>query len=636
MTIPSIDESDLDSLSEVFPALDFSDEERRAVLLEAGRRDIQAVPGSGKTTLLAVKLLLLAGRWPHANRGICVLSHTNVARDEIARRLRKTSAGSRLLAYPHFVGTIHAFVNTFLALPLLRSDGYRVDIVDNDVFAARAIAALSRKHTLRTWVERNPYQGPLAVGTLRYEGPGLKLGWERGGIPGAGTESFTQAKALKDGLAKQGIFRHDDMFAFAERLFARVPELGKRLSWRFPLVLVDEMQDTSWDQERILDKAFEGSVIMQRYGDRNQRILNSDANAQQLTFPRANYLHVSTTKRFGEKIAAAVRAVQETGKAISGAANDEGPCPVLLLYDTKSVTEVIRQFGSLVLAKIPEELMTGPVKAVCARKQGGAKQPPGRHVGDYWPPYERAMASSGQENVRTLLTAPPEMGVASMSLDARVRDVRRAVLLCLRFAKSDAVRGIRDGSGLLRALEAAGKDVESVRRLCRDLTLRRDLVCGEDAWRHTLDEIFDGLLPLLPAGTTREAFVELEAFKQLTDAAALGTANECVVEENGRSVCVQIGTIASVKGETHVATLVLESHGGKSKKFDVATALPNIADATEIDSKASELLRVQYRNLYVAMSRPRHLLCAAMNKERAKDSTVEAIRERGWEVVEVT
>ena len=74
--------------------LNFDDAERRSALLENGSRDFNAVPGSGKTSLLAAKLLLLAKKWPYARRGICVLSHTNVARDEIAQRLAVTTDGS--------------------------------------------------------------------------------------------------------------------------------------------------------------------------------------------------------------------------------------------------------------------------------------------------------------------------------------------------------------------------------------------------------------------------------------------------------------------------------------------------------------------------------------------------------------
>src|SRR5580700_4413455 len=64
--------------------------------------DIQACPGSGKTTLVGLKLLLLLKQWHEPYCGICVLTHSNVAKNEIIARLRLHPAGDRLLSYPHF------------------------------------------------------------------------------------------------------------------------------------------------------------------------------------------------------------------------------------------------------------------------------------------------------------------------------------------------------------------------------------------------------------------------------------------------------------------------------------------------------------------------------------------------------
>jgi DNA helicase-2/ATP-dependent DNA helicase PcrA len=638
MTIPSIELADIERLALIFPDLDFSDPERRAVLLTAGSADVQAAPGSGKTTLLAAKLLLLAQKWPHSNRGVCVLSHTNVARDEIAERLSQTAIGSRLLSYPHFVGTIHAFVNQFLALPLLRSDGHAIDAIDNDIFANRAFAALPFKYTLNSWIKNNPYQGPNAISTLRYEGPDLKLGWEDGNLPAAGTASHTQAKQLKDELAAKGIFRHEDMFAYAARLLKRVPGISKLISRRFPLVLIDEMQDTSWAQEELLNQIFDNTVVMQRYGDRNQRILSSSKDAGKLTFPRNECLHVTTTKRFTEHIASAVRAVQEHGEPIAASAGEGTQPPMLILYDADSAPKVIEHFGKLVLSALSDTvLQTGLVKAVCARKQGDANQPAGRHLGDYWPAYTISTTErKGEESIFRLLSDYPGMGVAALNLDQRVRDIKRAILLCLRAASCHAVKDVRDAAALMRHLESLGHDTTPIRTLCRRLTTGRGHTANTEAWAGTLDVLYDSLSSLFPPGFAREAFHALPVFDPpLTGELAEQSSNECVVTHDDRSVCIHIGTTASVKGETHAATLVLESYGGQSKKFDLQTALTNICDGTPINKKASELLRGQYRNLYVAMSRPRHLLCLAMNKERIRPDKIGALMEKGWRISEI-
>lgn len=637
MTIPALALSDLDALATVFPSLDFTDGERQAVLLEGMSRDIQAAPGSGKTTLLAAKLQLMSSKWVHSTRGICVISHTNVAKDEISKRLGDTAAGAKLLSYPHFVGTIHAFVNQFLALPLLRSDGEVVDVVDNDIFAARAFAQLKHRYTLNAWVNNNPHNGPAAIASLRYEGADLQLGWENGNLPGRDTESWKQAKALKDELRSKGVYRFDDMFAFAERLLLRFPDICKRLSHRFPMVLIDEMQDTSWEQESLLERLFDNTVVIQRYGDRNQRILGSDGITSKLTFPRAGHLNVTSTKRFPESIAAVVRSVQVHGESVSAIERTGAQKPVLMLYDTAAVTSVIHAFGQRVLSTFSDEALRGGlVKAICARKQGDAKSAPGRHLRDYWPEFAgTASTPKGYESIHRLLADPASFGIAATGLDKRVLDVKRAILLALRGAKSPAVEGIRDAKYLLRRLETAGVDVAPVRMLCHRLAVGRSHTT-EANWAATIDAMYTGLSGLLPAETGRDTFGAMDVFEtSAAKDATTGVTNECIVHHHGRSLAVQVATIAAVKGETHLATLVLEAHAYPARCHDLEGALASIADEKALDAKAKESTLSFYRNLYVATSRPSALLCLAMNVERALPSHVQALSSKGWEIVNV-
>lgn len=79
MSAVSLEPEDLADLVILAKDLNFGDVERRNALLENGSRDFNAVPGSGKTSLLAAKLLLLAKKWPHARRGICVLMRARLS-----------------------------------------------------------------------------------------------------------------------------------------------------------------------------------------------------------------------------------------------------------------------------------------------------------------------------------------------------------------------------------------------------------------------------------------------------------------------------------------------------------------------------------------------------------------------------
>jgi hypothetical protein len=87
-----------------------------------------------------------------------------------------------------------------------------------------------------------------------------------------------------------------------------------------------------------------------------------------------------------------------------------------------------------------------------------------------------------------------------------------------------------------------------------------------------------------------------------------------------------------MKGETHLATLVLESYGWPGKRFDVEEALPIIAGLSVRDPKLKESHLAQYRNLYVGMSRPTSFLCLAANAERVSDECKAALIGLGWVV----
>ena len=142
--IPDVTDDDIEWVCALM-GLDSFDAPRREFLKRRTTVDLSACPGSGKTTLIVAKLAILARKWPHRTKGICVLSHTNVAREQIEHRLGRTVVGQRLLSYPHFIDTIHGFVNRFLALPWLYSNGYPSPTIDDDVTTAYRRGVLEPK-----------------------------------------------------------------------------------------------------------------------------------------------------------------------------------------------------------------------------------------------------------------------------------------------------------------------------------------------------------------------------------------------------------------------------------------------------------------------------------------------------------
>jgi DNA helicase-2/ATP-dependent DNA helicase PcrA len=636
MTVVLLESQDLDYLVQFVPDLCFDDAERQAALLENGSRDFNAVPGSGKTSLLAAKLLLLAKKWPHTHKGICILSHTNVAREEITHRLAKSVEGSRLLAYPHFIGTIHGFVNQFLAMAALRRRELKVDVIDDGVFAKRAwsLAMSNRYGKLRAWLSNRPNAEAL-ISTLFYKTATLEVVSEGGKLPGADSPTCKQMIALKKELADGGVFRHRDMFAYAELALAEHPHLLDVVHRRFPMVFIDEMQDTSWEQECILNRLFDNQSVVQRFGDVDQKIISGDPEADKATFPRTGHGTISTSKRFGKRIAEAVASVRVSQLPVIGEADDVCS-PVLLLYKTANINRVVYRFGELVIDRLAEAALTNrAVRAMCARRGGEGKVDPGRHMGDYWPAFGRAQQSPTKDNLQVLLRCQFDSHQRP-TLAERAIEVRRGVLLALRAAKAPVADRVRDGRALLRAVKEQRGDAVQLQKLIRELTLSAPSHVSPDDRAALASTMYVHLANLLPPGMTADEFAALDLFANPSVEEEEPTEDElptvCTVVHSGRELEYSLGTVASMKGETHVASLVLESYGGTSQRFDLQMALPFLAGIGKKFDKLTATQQVQMRNLYVAMSRPTQFLCLAANESRVDAQTFAALAAKGWNI----
>lgn len=636
MSAVSLGPVDLDYLTTLAKDLKFDDVERRSALLENGSRDFNAVPGSGKTSLLAAKLLLLAKKWPHARRGICVLSHTNVARDEIAQRLAGSAEGAQLLSYPHFIGTIHAFINQFFAMPMLRSLGQKVDVIDDVVFAdkVKSLLQLSMFSGLRVYLE-NQNNGDGIATSLFYRTADLQVQVESGTLPGTHTASYKSLMTLKKMLTKDGIFRHRDMFAYAALALKTCPHLVDVVHRRFPMVFIDEMQDTSWDQESFLNRIFDGKSVMQRLGDVDQKILSDEENADLLTFPRGGYGCISTSKRFGPAIASAVGSVRLSGNAVVG----EGAgthVPILLLYSTADVANVVPHYGRLVIDRLTEEEAAAhEVKAMCTRKSGEGKVAAGRHLVDYWPAYGEGQQIASMRSERFWgLVGDAKKTLLEASLNSRVSDVRRALLLVLRAARAPLVNSVRDARALPRAARESGAS-GPIEGLTRRLAISGEQLCAVGQRDVAIQLVYSGLKPYLPDELEFDEFSAMSVFDEpaLQGATSSTASTRCQISHLGRSLEFGLGTTAGMKGETHSASLVLESYGGASRKFDVALGLEYIAGiASKKIDKLPKTQQAQMRNLYVAMSRPATLLCLAANEERVPPGLRTALLSKGWRI----
>jgi hypothetical protein len=644
-----ITSKDVAEIAEAFDC-DFDDEYRRQALQCKVCRDIQSCPGGGKTTLLVAKLAILSNKWTWEDRGICVLSHTNVARQEIEKRLAKHPTAHRILGYPHFVGTIQVFVDRFLALPCLRNKGVENPTVDSHRHKERIHQVLKwgRYSAARAYLSHG-YLGDKLIDGLRLEfiEGELKIGSATGdlGLKDESKPAYTQLRKLKRQMWQEGLFRYDEMYAISEAYLNEYPQLTAALRYRFPWVLIDEMQDTDIIQEGLLLHLFSEGCIVQRFGDVNQAIFGERADrGTQTSFPSPSALYLPQSRRFGEGIAAAASHLTAVDpQQIEGDPTRGKGARSVFLFDKDTILEVLPAFGRLVIQEHSSEITNGlPIKAIGGRKSPPENVEPGKLpycIGDYWPRF--------CPEVTTKSTPPTR-------LSGFVRQARNE--LAKRGQWYTAYETLLEG--VLDFLRRQGAQTNSGKRFTRTrladalkgrselhfLEFRElllDLGSRQTIDRHYWDQVTSALLHVLssliskPLTARAEEFLQWEPVgpdgspEQATQPLLSDPINTYRFEANGVPVNIEVTTIHSVKGETHLATLLLETFWYKHDLRELVSFLSGCGDRKLFRKKRP---RERAKRVFVGMTRPTELLCLALNEAHLEDGQAEALAEYGWKV----
>jgi len=606
-------------------------EERRSFIKCMESRDVVACPGSGKTTALLAKLLILPSYMPFSNgRGICVLTHTNVAIDEIKRRAG--GAADALFVHPNFFGTIQGFVNRFLAIPAYRNM-YRqpVQAIDNDHFFAAIRSRYQRDIGLQQWLE--PRGGVGKLGGYWFKPADLTIGKDMDNdIPKLSRDKPTYARIerLRRTVLRQGVLSYNDAYSLALHYLARVPAITDGLQYRFAFVFIDEMQDTDDHQIRVLDKLFScDTVILQRLGDPNQAIYESEVRKDLLWSPTQPALRFSDSLRYGETIADVLDTIR-IDRQLSLQPNPERQSlpPHILFFDAGRERQVLPAFANLI-----REYRLHETKEPCFKAVGWVgkdKTDEGKVCLRYYhPEYQKALSRKSRW-FGTLLSY-------AQAMDMSVRDAPQNGGALFDVALGGAVRALRI-AGLshpktLRPFTAAtlkGYLKETNDRLYA--TLRQSLAEWVLAFRQrkmTVYQMRDAVSAFL-----RTHFVDVETaeLKDFLDSDSVdfeppkkARANTFVSDAGD---VIEVGTVHSVKSETHTATLYLETFncGLDSKRL-----LPFCLGKYPATDAKKARHRANLKVAHVAFSRPTHLLAFACCSENLAGQETE-FEDAGWVV----
>jgi DNA helicase II / ATP-dependent DNA helicase PcrA len=623
-----------------------SQDARLDVLRSNASIDVAACPGSGKTTILVAKLAILAKRWTSPSAGICVLSHTNVARLEIENRLSADSASRSILFYPHFIGTIHGLVNQFVALPWLRSQGIEVVAIDDDICLRRRLGKLNHSQRDRVMTSKR------GVDMLRILDSDYDLGeisWG-GGKLGKATPMYQAfVKACRETTA-EGFFCHDDMMIWARQALGQNPEIRNAVRQRFPILFLDEVQDNKEVQSKLLYRLFvdgDGPVVRQRFGDMNQAIFGgaSDTDADDVNgdvFPDDKIaIPVANSHRFGSQIATLADPLALTPPGLIGlrehSKEEHGKQAAILLFNADQPMSVLPAFAGLLTDRFSAAARaTGIFAAVGAVHRDTNRPDSPNCVAHYWSGYDHDLARIQERPATVIGYLRRGIFEASASGDLRpIVESAAEALLRLSTKLNPAFRHPNFGNRyrqLAHLLEQNSKTGQRFHALSLKLA-GGELPTSSAEWQTWKKPITDIATALLNGADVQEAnaFMAWED-ERIVDGVAARTGNIFAYPVAEPTVRIKVGSIHSVKGETHLATLVLDTHFNGSHLTRIKSWLTG--QKAGLTGKRPEL-RKSLKQHYVAVTRPSHLLCLAMRSDAFTDAEIAQLVARQWSIGDI-
>lgn len=653
------------------------DEERIDFITNLESMDLVAVPGSGKTTALQAKLYCLAKSLPFDDgSGILVLSHTNAAVEEVKKKLSFNTP--QLFSYPCAVVTVQEFVDRFLALPFYTSSK-KISVTAID--GARYNEAV-RKYMLKrekdfVWnifnqsdARSNPfykarffYRGDKVIIVENVEGKEITIPMPPTWKKTADEKRLYTVKVIeemKKDLLNQGILHYDDCYFLAKAYLSVHPGVKKYIRKRFPFVFVDETQDLKKYQLDIIDDVFNTSeVVLQRIGDHNQSIFSNGSEGVCEWMPR-NVRTLTNSLRLSDAIAKVVNPfmlnkTDESGKIkflVNGAQpNSLNLPPVLILYGDEHTGEQLKEcFISLIteagLDKHKDSKLGFYIVGWNASYPDESKDERKPRLEDVFPDFKHRSAS--RMNFRSSLSDYLNF----IDVNSSPKEVKDELLaaICRAISLSGANNKILYGGREVEKHYTPSTYIAKAKENT-DTAILFDAVIY-DAVSHLRDGSKGDAYEVLKKYIVEKAIPLVSGVVNSGVTTFLGIAYENnvimlkVLEDEDDALPITISTVHSAKGQTHCATMYVETSFWKKYETEwlIEQRTPSKRDPSTIKpspfmgddySPHTDSAQKAMKMLYVGFSRPKHLLCYASNESLWTNDMLDKMESMGWRVIHV-
>lgn len=315
---------------------------------------LNACPGSGKTETIAQRVANEIESWANFPSGIAVLSFTKSAAKEIEHRIKEKIKGQS--TYPHFIGTFDSFILKNIVNPLSKDISKYEG--DNGDYSFKVINHDSQLFFLTTYSYNHK---KISGHHVEIDGRTSKLKFHtpdqiRNRVLNA--MSFEQWQIddiykAKNQCLNAGFLTHKDIEYLADAVltqFTNTKLYVSNLSKKFPLIIVDECQDLSFEQLSILKAMMLNGTKLHFIGDLNQSIYDfRDVDPNDIiNFITDNgFREIKLTKNFRscQKIVNIATNIMKSSSIEADFTSSKQSCFVLQYKDSPS--EVISQFNEL-------------------------------------------------------------------------------------------------------------------------------------------------------------------------------------------------------------------------------------------------------------------------------------------------
>ena len=597
---------------------------QKSIIKSTESADVIAGPGCGKTTVLMAKIAIIYNiiKENNLNDAICVLTHTNVAVDEI--RLRLSKVGINDFKYPHFIGTIHDFLNQFFTKKAHYSffkNTNEITIIDDEEYKYNFIKYFNiNKPTKYT------YSPPLSkikdTSLNRTEGIFTLIGE----CPAFYKEALI--KTYVDILEK-GLLRHDDILLLSKWYIEefRQPLINAILK-RFTYVFTDETQDSNLMQYDLLNSLFnEKKSLVQRFGDPYQSLFSIFSNEEDAWLPYSdsniNRLELAESTRFGSNISKVLTTTCiEEYTLLQGSKKVQSFKPHLILYD--SIEKVIPEFAKIIvdLEAISEEFRLNSKKN-----------------------YAIGLMHKEVARYNSKYSTPSKINAKKSNFTRECYDY--LLILLIKFFRSQNIH-LKSSDYSLKFIKDVLKKESSIRtkvefaKIINYLYITGGVI--SDLIEEQIIEEYKNLMGSLNIlnyndKALRQILIEnKDSFKNIYEKAHPKEDDKTnTVKEHNQKI--HFGTVHSVKGETHKATLLLENKRTLQgvTNYDCSSIFNYLIGRYDEEEAKNKIIKDALKTAYVALSRPTHLAAVAICKSNLNELElrIKEAEHAGWTVIDI-